>query len=230
VACRFRVQYVNTSTGLFAYFFQLTPSIDTEEGLEECFAVSYYSRLRIVSNLLPLLNRYNQPRVLSILNGTKEKRINEGDIGLEKNWGIVAVVNHTTLLTSLSFNYLAEHNDKKHITFIHAIPGFVHTDTPRTSFPSKKNGWWHWLLVSTFQIISGWIIRFFGLPAKESGERHALYLTGDGFRPGSWRVDRRSDVTEDNAVIKEYLRRGWAEKAWEHTQRRWETVLADNST
>jgi hypothetical protein len=188
--------------------------------------VSYYSRLRLVSNLLPLLHHSAHPRVLSILNGTKEKRINENDVGLEKNWGIAAVVNHTTLLTSLAFDYLAEHDDQKHITFLHSTPGFVHTDTPRTVFPSKEKGFWHWALVSAFQIVSGWIIRVFGLPAGESGERHAFCLTSEGFLPGSWRVDRRSEVVADNEVLKEYLRRGWAERAWEYTLGVWERALA----
>jgi hypothetical protein len=164
--------------------------------------------------------------VLSILNGTKEKRIDESDIGLEKKWGIVAVVNHTTVLTSLAFDYLAANDDKKHITFIHATPGFVHTDTARTAFPSKKNGWWYWALVSAFQIVSGWIIRFFGLPAEVSGQRHAYHLTSDNFQPGSWRVDRHSEITPDNDILKDYLQKGWAEKAWDHTQRVWEKALA----
>jgi NAD(P)-dependent dehydrogenase (short-subunit alcohol dehydrogenase family) len=204
----------------------LTNRLDTEEGLETCFAVSYYSRLRLVWNLLPLLNRSENPRVLSILNGTKEKRIDESDIGLEKQWGIVAVVNHTTLLTSLAFDYLAEHDDKKHITCIHATPGFVHIDTARTAFPSKQNGWWHWALVSTLQIVSGWIIHFFGLPAELPGQRHAYHLTSDNFRPGLWRVDRHSDVVPDNDVLREYLQKGRTEKAWEHTQRAWDKPLA----
>jgi hypothetical protein len=168
--------------------------------------------------------------VLSILNGTKEKRVDESDVGLERKWGIVAVVNHTTLLTSLAFDHLAANDDGKHITFIHATPGFVHTATPRTTFPSKRHGFWYWALVSAFQIVSGWIIRFFGLPARVSGERHAYLLTSDDIKPGSWRVDRHSEVCPDNAVLKDYLQRGWAAKAWEHTQQVWEKALAGRTS
>lgn len=93
---------------------------DTQEGLETCFAVSYYSRLRLVSNLLPLLQRAPNPHVLSILNGTKETKINEDDVNLEQKWAIRSVINHTTLLTSLAFDHLAAQDARKHIVFLHA--------------------------------------------------------------------------------------------------------------
>jgi len=175
---------------------------------------------------MPLLHRSARPRVLSILNGTKERRINESDIGLEKEWGMMAVVNHSTLLTSLAFDYLAANDDQKRIAFIHATPGLVHTGTPSTNFPSKKNGWLNWALVSTLQIVVAWATRLFGFPVQVSGERHAYYLTSDNFQPGSWRVDRHCEIVPDNSVLKEYLKRGWPEKAWEHTQGTWDKALS----
>jgi NAD(P)-dependent dehydrogenase (short-subunit alcohol dehydrogenase family) len=51
----------------------LTGRVDTKEGLETCFAISYYSRMRLVWNLLPLLRQSPQPRVLTVLNGGREK-------------------------------------------------------------------------------------------------------------------------------------------------------------
>lgn len=117
----------------------LTVDADTEEDLESCFTVSYYCRLRLISNLLPLLNKSSKPRVVSILNRTKEKNLIEENIELDKRWTITAVVNHTTVCTSLAFDYLATNDSQKHITFIHGTPGFVSTDTMRTSWPSMKD-------------------------------------------------------------------------------------------
>lgn len=204
---------------------------DTEEGLETCFAVSYYSRLRLVSNLLPLLNQcHRQPaRVLSILNGTKETKINEKDLNLDRQWGIRAVVNHTTLLTSLAFDYLSEKAPQKHIVFLHATPGLVNTMTPRTKehLPSReKAGLLQWALLSFVQIISGWVIRYFGMNINESGERHAFHLTSDNFEPGSWRIDRHSHIAPDNDALQDYLSHGWAEKAWDFTLMMWDKALA----
>lgn len=207
----------------------LTWCVDTDESLETCFVVSYYSRLRLISNLLPLLHQSPNPRILSILNGTKEKKIDLGDIGLEKNWGIVAVVNHTTVCTSLAFDYLAANDNQKHLTFLHASPGFVSTDTPRTIYPSKADGMVRWVVVSVLQIVSGWVIRYFGMAAKESGERHAYELTSDEFAPGSWRVSRHSDVVPDKDVLVQYREGGWGEKIWEFTSSVWEKALAKDT-
>ncbi|KAH7408177.1 hypothetical protein DE146DRAFT_733349 [Phaeosphaeria sp. MPI-PUGE-AT-0046c] len=201
-------------------------AVYTSEGLESCFAVSYYSRLRLISNLLPLLHKSSQPRVLSILNGTKEKKINTEDIGLEKSWGIAAVVNHTTMCTSLAFDYLASNNAQKNITFLHVTPGFVSTDTARTTYPSKEKGLVQWAITSLFQIISGWIIKYFGMAAKESGERHAYELTSDSYGPGSWRVNRLNEVVPDKQVLVDYRESGWGSKIWDFTVGVWEQALA----
>ena len=177
-----------------------------------------------MSNLLGLLHRSEDPRVLSILNGTREKRIYDDDIGLDRNWGLTSVVNHTTLLTSLAFDYMAA-KDKK-ITFIHCTPGFVVTGTERTRFPSKSDGIIWWAFLSVMQVVSGWIILCIGMALKESGERQAFYLTSNSYQPGSWRTNKINDVVPDNVVLNEYKERGWPEKSWEHTLQVWDRALA----
>ena len=163
--------------------------------------------------------------MLSILNGTKEAKINERDINLDKSWSMVAIVKHSTLLTSLAFDYLSS-NDGNTITFIHSTPGFVKTDTPRTVYPSKKNGLFWWALLSILQIVSGWVIHLFGMPAKESGERHAFMLTDEAYgTPGSWKTNMLSEVVPDNEVLKRYREDGWMERIWEFTNRVWDKAL-----
>jgi NAD(P)-dependent dehydrogenase (short-subunit alcohol dehydrogenase family) len=201
---------------------------DTSEGLETCFAVSYYSRARLVSNLLPLLYRSSRPRVLSILNGTKEKPINEQDLGLEKTWGLLPVVNHTTLFTSLAFDYLAAHDDQRHITFVHATPGLVKTGSPMQT-PKREHGWLRWILVSIVKFLSSYIVGYSGTALEESGERHTFVLTSDSFQPGSWRVDKLSNVLPDNEALVSYQQRGWADKIWEYTQGVWDKALVSTA-
>lgn len=201
-------------------------SLDTNEGLELCFAISYYSRLRTVSNLLPLLRQSPHPRVLSILNGTKEKKINENDLGLEKKWGIVAVVDHTTICTDMAFDYLAANDAERKFTFIHATPGFVNTGTPRTTYPSKKDGYLWWAFMSVMQVVSGWIIVYFGMDLVESGERHSYHLTSDTFIPGSWQTNKLNEIIPANSALKEYQEKGWPDKVWEFTTQIWDNALA----
>ncbi|KAK8024542.1 hypothetical protein PG993_012608 [Apiospora rasikravindrae] len=186
-------------------------AVYTDEGLEECFAVSYYSRARILSNLLPLIHQSPKARVLSILNGTKEKRINEQDIGL-------------------AFDYLSANESPKQTVFIHATPGFVNTGTPRTSYPSKKNGIFWWALTSAIQVVSGWIIVYFGKSLSESGERHAYLLSTDPISSGSWRTNKENDVVPDNKALKYYHERNWGETIWNHTTQVWEAALGRSSS
>ncbi|KAI0477146.1 hypothetical protein GGR56DRAFT_391514 [Xylariaceae sp. FL0804] len=219
-----RVDYVCMSAGGVPFH----GAVYTEEKLEACFAVSYYSRLRLVSNLLPLLRNSPTPRVLSILAGTQEKRINEDDIGLEKKWSIPGVVAHTTLCSSLSFDHLAAEESNKLITFIHATPGFVNNGTPRTTYPSKKDGILWWAFMSFLQIVSGWYIRYFGFSLRESAERHAFYLANnEGFPPGSWQTDRHNNIVPANGALSYYQTQGWPQRIWDHTLKTWESALAE---
>lgn len=188
--------------------------------------MSYYARLRIISNLLPLLHKSPSPRVLSILNGGKEASIIDDDIGLEQHWGLINLVKHATLCTSLAFDYLAAHDAEKHITFVHALPGFVHTHTERKKRPTMANGVVLWVLRSLFQVLSEWYIRLFGMAVQESGERFAFILMSEKFGPGSWRTDPESEVVFDNAILQKYRERDWAEKIWKFTEGVWEKALA----
>jgi hypothetical protein len=88
----------------------LTGRIDTNEGLEMCFALSSYSRMRLLWNLLPFLRQSPRPRALSMLNGGKKQRMRDDDVGLERHWSTLAVVTHTTTMTSLAFKHLAEND------------------------------------------------------------------------------------------------------------------------
>ncbi|CZT52701.1 uncharacterized protein RSE6_14060 [Rhynchosporium secalis] len=76
-----KVDYVLVSPGMYP----LNGAEYTKEGLEVCFAISYYSRIRLITNLLPLLRQSPNPRVLSVLCGGKEKFMLENDIGLHQN-------------------------------------------------------------------------------------------------------------------------------------------------
>lgn len=206
--------------------------VDTdEEGLEVNFAVSYYSRARILAILLPLLHQSPQPRILSILNGTKEKRINEEDIGLKDKWSIVSLVSHTTICTSLAFDYLSAAESPAQTVFLHATPGLVHTGVPRTRHPSRKKlGLFWWALTSAFQVVSGWIIVYFGRSLPDAAERHAYLLTTDSIGPGSWRTNRNNDVVSDNEALQYYHGRGFGETIWNHTVGVWEAALGRSSS
>ena len=53
--------------------------LESSEGIDVGLALRYYSRLRFVHNLLPLLDASATPRVIAILAGGKERELmNDG--------------------------------------------------------------------------------------------------------------------------------------------------------
>lgn len=120
-----KVDYFYMSPGLIP----LNGPEYTKEGLEICFALSYYTRMRLVSNLLPLLSQSQHPRVLSVLNGGKEKAIYDNDIGLAKNWSPIAVINHTTTMTTLSSS-TSQKTTSKSPSCMHSPAGSKRTSLP----------------------------------------------------------------------------------------------------
>ena len=64
------------------------------------------------------------------------------DLGLDTKWSPISVVNHTSTMTSLAFEHLANNdrdNDKK-IAYLHASPGFVRTTIFSRLTPPESSG------------------------------------------------------------------------------------------
>ncbi|KAI0145325.1 hypothetical protein GGR57DRAFT_517215 [Xylariaceae sp. FL1272] len=173
----------------------------TVEGLEPCFAISYYSRVRLLFNT----------------------KIAEQDIGLEKSWTMRGLINHTTLLTSLAVDHVANENQ---LTLIHNHPGLVESGNirriqPPSDMPLRTI---IWLRVAKF-IFS--IIRYFtGMPPRHADERQAYHLTNEAYGVGSYRVSKTSEVVADNDVLVAYKQDGWGDKIWEFTLATWDKAVA----
>ncbi|KAI1395518.1 hypothetical protein F4819DRAFT_492409 [Hypoxylon fuscum] len=199
----------------------------TKEGLETCFTLSYTSRMRLLFNLLPLLNQSARPRVLSVLNGGKEKSIAEQDIGLEKNWSLLGVVSHTTLLTSLTFDGLAAQNPN--LTLIHNAPGLVESDNIRRARPPADTPFLRRVYLRVVKFVFSVIRYFIGMSPKEAGERQAYHLTSDKYGLGSFRVNKSSDIVPSNNVLTRYRESGWVNTIWEFTLTTWDKALTSGN-
>lgn len=206
---------------------QLIVNVDTKEGLETCFTLSYTSRMRLLFNLLPLLNQSARPRVLSVLNGGKEKSIAEQDIGLEKNWSLLGVVSHTTLLTSLTFDGLAAQNPN--LTLIHNAPGLVESDNIRRARPPADTPFLRRVYLRVVKFVFSVIRYFIGMSPKEAGERQAYHLTSDKYGLGSFRVNKSSDIVPSNNVLTRYRESGWVNTIWEFTLTTWDKALTSGN-
>ncbi|KAM5342038.1 hypothetical protein ACJ41O_015069 [Fusarium nematophilum] len=102
---------------------------DTSEGLDPSMTTRYYSRLRAIQQLLPLLNHPSvpSPRVISVLAAGMEEPLNESDLDLRdsRNWSTWNSSVHSATMGTLALERLARENPR--ISFVHWYPGPVST-------------------------------------------------------------------------------------------------------
>lgn len=188
---------------------------DTEEGLEVSFAISYYCRMRLLSNLLVLLRQSSNPRVLNVLNGGKEQSLICDDLGLSRHWSALAMVNHSTTMTTLALQYLAEHNPN--ITFIHHYPGWVMTENFSSIVAPQSSGTFWKLILNLVKGVAKSLAYCFGTLAEASGERQAFHLIHSQYEPGIWRLNHASEKCPAKHLLDQYIITQQHKLVWEHT-------------
>ncbi|TVY84965.1 Oxidoreductase lepF [Lachnellula suecica] len=219
-----RIDFLYMSQGLVP----LNGAEYTSEGLEICFALSYYSRIRLLTNLLPLLRKSPKPRVLSVLNAGKEKAILKDDLGLEDetNWSSMVVVNHTTTNMSLALDFLSEDTSNKSLIVMHAFPGLVRTNIfSKLTAPESSSIFW-WFALACIRNIVAVLMAVQGISPQDSGARQVYHLTSDTFTPGSLHlIDESSEEVAPNVVLQGYRDEGMAKKVWDFTMQVFDRVL-----
>ena len=100
---------------------------DTSEGLDPSMTTRYYSRLRAVQQLLPLLNKADSPRIISVLAGGMEGPLNESDLDLRDplNWSFWNSSVHSATMGTLALERFARENPR--LSIVHWYPGPVAT-------------------------------------------------------------------------------------------------------
>jgi NAD(P)-dependent dehydrogenase (short-subunit alcohol dehydrogenase family) len=209
---------------------------DTCEGIDTCLSVSYYARMRLTFNLLPLLKNSQAPKVLSVLAGGQERRLLTHDLGLKENYSILNVMDQATTMHTLAFEHLAQ--DHQSISFLHAYPGWVRTDIVKNLFEGRQRGYLrtlasNWLILPLFNLIA--------TSVEESGERQVFHATSRRYAskseqqqdaesvskkifaecsvPGSgvYRVAANGETLSDSKVLDSYRKDHIPERIWEHT-------------
>ncbi|KAF5875533.1 putative short-chain dehydrogenases protein [Botrytis fragariae] len=212
-----RVDYLYMSQGCIP----LNVPQYTKEGLEITFALSYYTRMRLLTNLLPLLRCSTRPRVLSVLNAGQELKMQDEDIGLQTpgNFGPRVAINHTTTMMTLGLEYLSQSDANQNITFIHSFPGLVASDNFSRLTAPNSFGLLARILVPLIGNFFSVIQKIFGISTADCGARQAFLSTSDRFEGGkTWRIDDKSEViTSLNDALEYYRESGWREKVFTHT-------------
>ncbi|KAF2143543.1 uncharacterized protein K452DRAFT_357212 [Aplosporella prunicola CBS 121167] len=206
----------------------------TEEGIDECLAVCYYSRMRFLSNLLPLLQRSARPRVVSVLAGGQEKALFLSDPELRSHYSFQNVLDQATAMHTLALEHLAQ--TAPHVSFLHVFPGLVATDI-MPNFIDAKPG----LLGAVLRALKWAILPLFRLlafSAEESGQRQAFHATSELYPSaeeiqagtavaeamqstlkgnGVYLVREKGETVTKERVLEAWRAQGAPAKVWDHT-------------
>lgn len=135
-------------------------------------ALSYYSRMRFIANLLPLLQQSPLGRVVIVMAGTKEGPINPNDIPGKKvlPW---RARGHLCSMLTLTLEHFAKLAPG--VSFVHNYPGFVATPLAKSmkgvTGGVMRSVFWFTGLFSTKNYIS----------LEETGGRHCFLATSSRF-------------------------------------------------
>jgi NAD(P)-dependent dehydrogenase (short-subunit alcohol dehydrogenase family) len=207
---------------------------ETDEGIEISQSLVYYSRMLFIIHLLPLLEKAEAPRVVSVLGGGMEwSTIDLDDIDLKKpgNFGTVKNHMHYGAMTTTTLEKLS--NDNPNVTFIHSRPGWVNTGNVQRGLdpdsPNSVMAWFVWLILEP-------LIGLLSFRDEESGQRNLFQSTSAAFgghgvpwkgKPGMnslekpenglFLVSPKCNCTPNAKVVRS-LREKVLGKVWDHTQ------------
>lgn len=211
----------------------------TKEGLEHSLCLLYYSRMRFVYQLLPLLSASPlSGRVVSVFAPGRDTKLILDDLSLQKpkNFNFTNLGSHAAYMTTFFFEKIAAKNEGK-VSLSHYFPKLVITPA------FKGNGIPTWFKV-IFGIASP-LFRLMSLSAEENGDR-VLFHTSPRF-PARSAVTASSDIalSSDGIVGGGAYRTNWdgeivpltkqykqinkdkvRETVWEHTMKVFQDISA----
>ncbi|KTR27719.1 SDR family NAD(P)-dependent oxidoreductase [Exiguobacterium sp. A1_3_1] len=192
----------------------------TKDGFESQFQVNYLSHFYLIERLLPLLEKGNDPRVISISSLAGEGGLIRTDVELEaiahvkkEHYSPMRSYRESKLLQMIHMRELAEtHGDR--ITFVSVHPGIVNTDL----FYRGKYGKVMKTLLKPVAQVGYWTGKLY---TPEYGAKTALYLatTDDPLDNGGYYADSAPRLSNPIVEDDEYraqarnLSRRWVELA-----------------
>ena len=194
----------------------------TREGLEPSMTTRYFSRLRAVQQLLPLLNNPSatSPRILSVQAGGLEQPLNEADLyaGNPSDWSFWKASVQATTMGTLSLERFARENPR--LSIVHWFPGPVATPglAKARKFGMSASG-------ATSQEEAGERGLFLTTSDRYAVKEGGLVSVPDGLEVakmsggGIFLVDPRCDSSDNEQVLADMRKRDVDERVWRFTQR-----------
>lgn len=223
-------------------------STETAEGMSYLMSLTYFGRMRMAKNLLPLLQRATGlRRVVSSFTGAKEGKVYDDDWqGKEGKLPFTAARGHGATMMTLGLAALAR--EAPTVSFVHAFPGTVKTNIIRSGDGA---------ILRVVVFVSKALFFMTGYtPIVEVGERHTFYCTSARFPPkkgagdlgsagvglpdgvsvangvdgsaasGVYSVDTNGESADAKVeeLLANYTSDGTADKLWKYTESEWKRV------
>jgi len=178
------------------YLTDIDKSADTAESLHYPVAVAYYARLRLITNLLPLLQNQTPTtsgnanaalhRVVTVFAGTKEYTIYPRDFQA-RTISVLKVRGHLCGMTTFALEALSR-DRAPDVSFIHVYPGAV-----KTNFGKDVKGVGAAVLRAVWDGVVTLVEPFLFTPVEEAGERMVFLASSAMFPPASGGLRGRRD-------------------------------------
>ncbi|KAF9531938.1 hypothetical protein CPB83DRAFT_904069 [Crepidotus variabilis] len=163
---------------------------ETSEGLHFFTALAYYSRLRFIENLLPLLQKATDlRRVINVSGGPHAGQIHINDFQA-RNLPLRALRGHLTSMSILALETLAK--SAPDVSFIEQSPGIV-----TTNLGKDATG----LLFTIVQIVLIILGPLISISEEESGARHLFIATSARYSPAAGEDANSGVPLTDGAAI-----------------------------
>lgn len=201
----------------------------------------YYSRMRMLYNLLPVLVRAEHSRVISIFAPTCEGRLYPDDLSLRSpsHYSVFTGISHVSFMTTFFFEEIVAQNPT--LSCLHVFPGLVKTaEFENGLFPGWLKWFFKWIMLplltpftvsidecgerSLFQSISEmYPARAIGEDAGTAnrlGEQGLTVATGTDGKVGSgvYAVNWNSEIMHKiPAIYEPWRKKDISQAVWEHT-------------
>ncbi|KAK9235145.1 putative oxidoreductase ENV9 [Lipomyces kononenkoae] len=167
---------------------------ETSEGLDKSLSLLYYSRMRFVTQLLPLLLASPlSGRVVSVFGPGRDTKLVLDDLSLRKqeNFGFGNLGSHAAFMTTFFFEKLAASHPGK-LSLSHYFPMLVITPA------FKGNGVPTWF--KRVFVVVGPLFRLLSISPKECGDR-VLFHTAPRFPARSSDAEAKSPAKFENVKV-----------------------------
>ncbi|OAP65432.1 hypothetical protein AYL99_01404 [Fonsecaea erecta] len=244
-----RIDYLMISQGGMPFL----PRKDTKEGIDVTMSLMYYSRMRILTKLLPLLLNSSRPTgatVVSVYAAGMDGTLYADDLSLRdpRHYRYATARSHMCYMHVLFMESLAHRHpgaDTK-LACIHIFPGIVvGPGYQSTELPRWFRVVFHWVLLPLFG-------RWLTVPPSECGERMLSLASPALYPPARGATSARGGEGEGGAIVgtegspgsgvysltwngesnfnpkpyQKFDREEMRTKVWDHTMRCFEVVEA----